>query len=1124
MRKYICILIYLVLVLNLSTQAQTASFTAPDTVCVNSPVEIINQSNGGTKFYWNFDVADINSTPQADNLGNIGGVLNTPVFSDFVFSNGKYYVFVTNNYPGGLVRMDFGTSLLNTPTVTNLGDVGGIIPLNTEGIQIVNINGNWLILIVGGDPVGSGVPSRVIKLDFGNDLSNAPTGTNWGNVGNLNYPIDLHVFHEGSNWYGFTINANNNTITRFNFGTDFSNTPTATNLGNLGNMSYPTGIFALNDMGYWRVFVTNGVDNGTLTRLDFGNSLLNTPTAVNLGNLDGTLHRPRDLYILRFCDEIVGFVVNGASGFNSLVKLNFNGTPSSVPDAIDLGNIGNFNFPHSISKIFRVGANLFSFVTNVNNNSITRLKFGGASNGLIPPSTLKDPPTISYSSPGVYNISLLMDEGLPTQSAYCKPIVVIDHFQKTPTYDTFFCAGSGVNLSVNSTWPNATWSTGSNDNGVLAQSTGLYWVESQFYGCYQRDSINVVQKALPNAPVLNPVEICEGNSYSVSVQSQPNTIYNWTPQQDVSNPNISNPIITPNGNSNYTLTVTDEWGCKNSSSLPISVNPLPSIQITPDTGLCPGAPLTLSASGGVSFQWLPAGNLSNGNIPNPQLITTVPATYTVLVTDGNGCANRDSVEISVFQKPSIQKTPDTSICQFSTLQLSISGGASYIWSPSATLDNELTATPTASPTGDIRYFVETTDGNHCKWKDSIEVSILQKPSIQKTQDTSICQYSTVQLFISGGTSYIWSPSSTLEDELSATPMATPNGDIRYFVEIRDVNNCIWEDSVSITIFSKPAIQTTPDTTICQNTSIQLFVSGGTNYSWYPAATLVNEGSATPTATPTANTLYQVDITDNNSCQWKDSVLVTIREEAVFSAIADTAICGPADIQLYANGGDTYLWGPSNQVNPPTQQNPIVSADSTRAYWVIISENTCNKADTLFTTVVVRDSPNVQAFSSNDITCQVISSQLNASGGIAYIWSPSTGLSNPNISAPVASPEMSTQYVVLATDSAGCVSSDTVTVYVNWVDKVAGLMPNAFTPNGDGINDCFGVKFWGNISEFNFRVYNRFGQVVFSTANPNECWDGRFKGKAQNSAAFVYVIQATTPCGLISRKGTVMLIR
>lgn len=182
---------------------------------------------------------------------------------DYAFYNGNYYGFLINHNPGGLVRLDFGNSLLNTPTSVNLGNFGGIIPpgVGAEGIQVINNEGKWYAIIVGGyTPTGS--TSRILKINFGTDLTNSsPVATDWGNIGNMSQPIDLHVFKEGNNWYGFTVNAENNTITRFNFTNGFNNTPTAQNLGNIGNLSYPTGIYAINDNGFWRAFIVNGGNN-----------------------------------------------------------------------------------------------------------------------------------------------------------------------------------------------------------------------------------------------------------------------------------------------------------------------------------------------------------------------------------------------------------------------------------------------------------------------------------------------------------------------------------------------------------------------------------------------------------------------------------------------------------------------------------------------------------------------------------------------------------------------------------------------------------------------------------------------------------------------------------------------
>jgi hypothetical protein len=347
-------------IIMLPVSGQVASFTAPDTVCVNTAVNITNTSTGATSYLWNFCVANANTVPQQSPLGNPGNHLSVPTYMDYVVQNGNYYGFIVNNSPGGLIRLDFGNSLLNAPVSVNLGNFGGIISNSAQGIQVVQNNGRWYAIIVSGDPGTVPVtPSRILKVDFGTDLTNpAPAATNWGNIGGMNYPHDLYMFQDDSfNWYGFTVNFRNSTITRFSFGSDFNNPPAGVNLGNLGNLDIPTGICPVNDNGTWRVFITNS-NNHTLSRIDFGNSLLNTPSgAVNLGN-PGSLTNPRDLYIFNYCSQPVGFVVNNNG---ALTRLNFN-TLGAVPTATPLGNIIGAANIHSISKLFRVQEDLFAFL------------------------------------------------------------------------------------------------------------------------------------------------------------------------------------------------------------------------------------------------------------------------------------------------------------------------------------------------------------------------------------------------------------------------------------------------------------------------------------------------------------------------------------------------------------------------------------------------------------------------------------------------------------------------------------------------------------------------------------------------------------------------------------------
>src|SRR5688572_23542691 len=205
--KFVCALILTFSLTNSTAQVVTPLFDSPDIVCVDKPFIINNISSGATNYYWSFCSANLNSsTVEIENLGNIGGLFSQPVFMDYVFVNNNYYGFVTNYAGGDLIRLDFGNSLLNTPVPVNLGNFMGILPagVGTEGIQIVQNEGKWYAIIVAGyTPSGSN--PKIVKIEFGTDITNpAPTATDWGNIGNLYQPIDLHLFKEGNNWYGFT--------------------------------------------------------------------------------------------------------------------------------------------------------------------------------------------------------------------------------------------------------------------------------------------------------------------------------------------------------------------------------------------------------------------------------------------------------------------------------------------------------------------------------------------------------------------------------------------------------------------------------------------------------------------------------------------------------------------------------------------------------------------------------------------------------------------------------------------------------------------------------------------------------------------------------------------------------
>jgi hypothetical protein len=292
-RNYLFLIICLA-ILHISVYSQEAGFSIPDTVCVNEDISIQNTSTGGSTFYWNFCSGNLATSPIGVNLGNTGN-LNGPVYSAIARDGDDYFVFITNVNNGTLTRLSFGSDLTSTPVATNLGTLGALSK-NIEGITISkdSATGNWFGMIAGGEN------RHLLRLSFGNNLNNTPMADNLGNIsGLMSYTHTIYTFTEGGNWYSLIGNSDLNTILRFNFGGSLINTPTATDLGNVGNLNEPVGFYPILDNGTWYLFVVNKKDN-SLSRLNFGTSLLNTPTGVKLGNPGGNLNAPRSISPLNY--------------------------------------------------------------------------------------------------------------------------------------------------------------------------------------------------------------------------------------------------------------------------------------------------------------------------------------------------------------------------------------------------------------------------------------------------------------------------------------------------------------------------------------------------------------------------------------------------------------------------------------------------------------------------------------------------------------------------------------------------------------------------------------------------------------------------------------------------------
>lgn len=1029
-----------------------ADFSIPDTVCVNEPFKIKNITTGATNFYWNFCVADINQTPVGTNLGNLGNELSSPVFMDLAQDdNGDYYGFSINHIPGELIRYKFGSSYLNNPTVENLGNYGGAIPNQAEGLQIVKSGGTWYIVIVGGGNVLNNSSPRVVTLNFGASLgSSSSTGSNWGNKGKLSQPIDLHVFQEGNNWYGFTVNAVNNTITRFDFSKGFDVAPTAVNLGGFGMLSYPDGIFVINDNGYWRAFVTNST-NESLTRLDFGNSLLNTPTAVDLGNPNGQLYNPRDILIIKFCGETVGFVVNANS--DELIRLDFTNGLDQMPVAVNLGNMGNLNVPHSLSKLFRVGSDLFSFITNVGNNSITRLQFSGCNNSSTPNSSDSIPLPITYNTPGIYNINLMVDEGLSTQTSVCKTIVVKDcliECDVNPEFSFTLDSCDTRQVHFKNGTPGAdsvSWDFGDGAMANTADPThtftnyGNYIVKLVIVtagGC--KDSVikNIsLQLVNDNIIVTNDTIVCPQTN--LQLKAIPALSYCWYPVAGLSNPAIINPIATVSQNTTYYLT-SQSYGNNLITNGDFSGgnNNFTSSYSFSSSGL----PASVYFVGKDPVSWnpgmTPCSDHTSGN-GNMMLVNGSEESDAIVWSQTIAVAKNTNYAFSTWLQTITTINP-------AKLQFSINGiplgsminanNSSCIWDRFYTLWNSGDNT-----TAEISIINKNTSfsGNDFALddisfaeliikQDSIKINIAQPPVVSLGPDTTICELDSVMLNAGNpGSTYLWQDGST-KQTISANDTGV------YIVQVTNENGCVAKDSFELSTHASMQLSITSDTTICTGSNITLSANANNaqTYLWIPSTTLSNAGINNPIAFPVDTTLYRVNVSDIYGCKASDSVWVNVAPLPTVAILADTVICAGESTQLSTNATNAlnYVWSPSLGLSDNNSAAPVATPASSMQY--IVTVNTqygCIAEDSV--NITVNSLPALAAGTMDPLICIGNSTTIAATSptAVSYNWFPSLGLTGPANATTLATPVSSTSYYVQATDINGCSALDSVMVSV-----------------------------------------------------------------------------------------------
>ncbi len=437
-----------------------------------------------------------------------------------------------------------------------------------------------------------------------------------------------------------------------------------------------------------------------------------------------------------------------------------------------------------------------------------------------------------------------------------------------------------------------------------------------------------------------------------------------------------------------------------------------------------------------------------------------------------------------------------------------------------------TYTFTTTGTFDVRLIVTCSKG--CVDTITTPVTIIDKPPITLPfRDTLICNGDNLQLQASGSGIFSWLPLANITNANTATPVVNPPATTMYYVNLDD-NGCLNKDSVKVRVVDFVTLKAYSDTIICQGDAAQLYTTGdGLHFSWTPAANMNNPTAPNPIAITNNTATYQVTATIGH-CSATDNVTVKTVPYPTANAGPDTTICYNSPAQLQGSMvASAFTWSPAGSLNNPSVLNPVATPLRTTAYILTVTDILgCPKP--VRDTVVITVLPKVNAFAGND-TAVVIGQPLHfhATGGVNYLWSPPVALNNFTIADPIAVYDGSIdsiRYSVRVSDEQNCFDSASVSVKIFKTNPQI-FVPTAFTPNDDGVNDLFrpigvGIK---NIEYF--RVYNRWGQLVFSTTINGKGWDGKISGKLQSTNSFVWIVKGFDYLDKpFFKKGTVTLIR
>lgn len=628
--------------------------------------------------------------------------------------------------------------------------------------------------------------------------------------------------------------------------------------------------------------------------------------------------------------------------------------------------------------------------------------------------------------------------------------------------DVILCNNNAIVLDADNKGPGETylWQDGSTESTYDVAGPGVYWAEVSFTNnCTIRDSIQIIPQADFMAVIGNDTTLCTGADLLLDATFDAlGVAYLWQDGSTASTFQVDSP-----GEYKVELELS---GCTVSDSLEVSYFDPPLLDVAEDQTLCFGTTLALDAgiSDAVAYAWQDGSSGANFTV-------AAAGTYWVDV-DFDHCVRRDSILIDYYPEVVVDIGADTTLCETETFTIDAAqANATYSWQ-----DGSTAASFTVSQAA--VYWVDVSI-NGCTERDSLEAFYTPLPVFDLGPDLRPCEDDQPRLMASvAGATYAWQDGSTQSD-------FAVNADGIYWLDVT-ADGCTSRDSVVVNYIILPETLLGEDRILCEGEQVDFDVAfPGAVYQW-------QDGSTSPVYTVTTSGDYSVELSVEQ-CSARDEVSLIFNPTPSFTLPNDTLLCQGDNLSLSINTfADEYRWSDGSTASSLKVSYPGGTI------WGETELDGCTYREEM---VVAYQEPPQVDLGQDTLICEDFSVMLSA--GVqadSYLWQDGSTSSSIASNGPGL-------YSVEVTDGP-CITTDSLFVGTRPCVYFEVYVPNAFSPNGDGINDILRpmIPTQVQISSYSFKVYDRWGTEVFTSGNMEEGWDGMLRSLPLPMGVYIYFVE------------------